>query len=243
MSLDDGVVRVLFVHAHPDDETLATGALIIELVDRGVDVQLVTATRGERGDIVAEVFAHDPDPETLSAIREGELSHASNILGIGERYWLGAAPARAPGSVTRRYLDSGMEWVGPGLAGPSPFVTSDALVSAPLDEVTNDLIALIDAIRPSLVVSYDDAGGYGHPDHVRLHDATLAACRATHASFAEIVAAPGDGVEWFELAHRLPVVAAALGAHASQVRVDGTDVVHSGGQRHAIPASVGLRRA
>jgi N-acetyl-1-D-myo-inositol-2-amino-2-deoxy-alpha-D-glucopyranoside deacetylase len=241
VSILDGVRTVLFVHAHPDDETLATGALIAELVDRGVHVQLVTATRGERGEVVAGVLANEVDPATLSSIREAELSTACDVLGVAERYWLGTDPARARGLPPRRYRDSGMSWVRPGLAGPSPDVTSDALVSAPLHEVTADLVALVEATRPSLVVGYDDAGGYGHPDHVRMHDAAVAACRATATPLAQIVSEHDDDVEWFELEHRLPTVTAALEAHATQVRVDGDDVVHSGGQRQAIPTSVGLR--
>jgi N-acetyl-1-D-myo-inositol-2-amino-2-deoxy-alpha-D-glucopyranoside deacetylase len=241
VSILDDVRSVLFVHAHPDDETLATGALIAELVDRGVRVQLVTATRGERGEVVEGVLADDVDPETLSTIREAELSAACDVLGIADRYWLGTGPARAPGSPQRRYRDSGMSWVRPGLAGPSADVTSDALVSAPLDEVIADLVALIDATRPSLVVGYDNAGGYGHPDHVRMHDAAVAACRATATPLAEIVSERGDDLEWFELEHRLAAVKAALKAHATQVRVDGDEVVHSGGQRHGVPTSVGLR--
>ena len=241
MSILDGVSRVLFVHAHPDDETLATGALISEMVDRGIRVHLVTATRGERGEIVAGALAVEPDPETLSQIRESELSAASAILGISDRYWLGSTPARARGLAERRYRDSGMAWITPELAGPSPDVTTDALVSAQLDEVANDLVALIEDIRPTLVVGYDDAGGYGHPDHVHMHDATEAACRMTNTPWAEIVAEQGDDVEWFDLEHRLPVVASALRAHATQVRVDGDHIVHSGGQRQAIPTSIGLR--
>jgi N-acetyl-1-D-myo-inositol-2-amino-2-deoxy-alpha-D-glucopyranoside deacetylase len=241
VSLLDHAHSVLFVHAHPDDETLATGALIAELVDRGVRVNLVTATRGERGEIVAGVLSEDPDPETLSGIREAELSSAADILGIDERFWLGTAPARAAGLTDRRYEDSGMSWVRPGLAGPASDVTVDALVTASLDDVVGDLVALIDVVRPDLVVGYDNAGGYGHPDHVRMHDTTVAACRATNTPLAEIVAEHADGVEWFDLEHRLPTVVAALRAHATQVRVEGRDVVHSGGQRHAIPTSVGLR--
>jgi len=237
----DGIRSVLFVHAHPDDETLATGALISEMVARGIRVHLVTATRGERGEIVAGSLAAEPDPETLSQIRENELNAASTILGISDRYWLGSAPARTNDRADRRYRDSGMSWITPDLAGPSPDVTPDALVSAPLDEVTNDLAALIEHVRPSLVVGYDDAGGYGHPDHVRMHDATVAACRLTNTPLAEIVAEPGDDVEWFELEHRRPTVTAALRAHATQVRVDGDEIVHSGGQRQDIPTSVGLR--
>lgn len=241
MSIIDGVRSVLLVHAHPDDETLATGALIAEFVDRGLRVLLVTATRGERGEIIAGVLSVEPDAHALSLIRETELATASDILGIDERFWLGTSPARADGLADRRYRDSGMTWVRPGLAGPSPDVTPDALVSAPLGEVTDDLVAVIEMTRPSLVVSYDDAGGYGHPDHVRMHDSAVEASRATGTPLAEIVAEPGDGVEWFDLEHRRATVTAALRAHATQVRVDGDDVVHSGGQRHAIPTSVGLR--
>lgn len=241
MNILDGVRSVLFVHAHPDDETLATGALISEMAARGIRVQLVTATRGERGEIVAGSLTAEPDPETLSEIRENELSAASTILGISDRYWLGTAPARMNGQTDRRYRDSGMSWITPELAGPSPDVTPDALVSASLDEVTNDLAALIDVARPSLVVGYDNAGGYGHPDHVRMHDATVAACRLTNTPLAEIVAEPGDDIEWFDLEYREPIVAAALRAHATQVRVEGDEIVHSGGQRQAIPTSVGLR--
>jgi N-acetyl-1-D-myo-inositol-2-amino-2-deoxy-alpha-D-glucopyranoside deacetylase len=242
VSLLDHVHSVLFVHAHPDDETLATGALIDELVDRGIHVHLVTATRGERGEIVVGALSENPDPETLSRIREVELSSAADTLGIDERFWLGTAPARAAGLADRRYQDSGMSWVRPGLAGPASDVTADALVSASLDDVVGDLVALIDIVRPDLVVGYDDAGGYGHPDHVRMHDATVAACRTTDTPLSEIAAEPADGVEWFDLEHRLPAVVAALRAHTTQVRVDGEFVVHSGGQRHAIPTSVGLRR-
>ena len=74
-----------------------------------------------------------------------------------------------------------------------------------------------------------------------MHDATEAACRMTNTPWAEIVAEQGDDVEWFDLEHRLPVVASALSAHATQVRVDGDHIVHSGGQRQAIPTSIGLR--
>jgi N-acetyl-1-D-myo-inositol-2-amino-2-deoxy-alpha-D-glucopyranoside deacetylase len=233
--------HVLFVHAHPDDETLATGALIAELVADGVRVSLLTATRGERGEIVAGSVDNDVDAEGLSLLREKELRRASHVLGIADRYWLGTAPARSAGTPDVRYRDSGMSWIRPGLAGPAADVEADALVSAPIGQLVDDEVALLERIRPELVISYDNDGGYGHPDHVRVHQATLAACLATSMPFAEITQERGDGVTWFDLEHQLPTVTAALREHSTQLSVVGTDVVHSGGQRQAIPLSVGLR--
>jgi N-acetyl-1-D-myo-inositol-2-amino-2-deoxy-alpha-D-glucopyranoside deacetylase len=233
--------HVLFVHAHPDDETLATGALIAELVARGMRVSLLTATRGERGEIVAGSVDHDVDAEALSLLRENELRRASDALGIADRYWLGTAPARTIGAPDIRYRDSGMSWIRPGLAGPAADVEPDALVSAPIEQLVGDEVALLELIRPELVVSYNHGGGYGHPDHVRVHDATLSACLAASTPFAEVVPEPGDGVQWLDLEHRRPTVVAALREHATQLTVVGEDIVHSGGQRQAIPLSVGLR--
>ena len=241
----DGILAdiesVLFVHAHPDDETLATGALIAELVSRGIIVSLLTATRGERGEIVEGVLRADTDPETLSRIREQELRSACLALGITQHFWLGQAPARAEGLPDTLYADSGMLWIREGLAGSAADVSSDALATAPMATVTADVAALISSARPSLVVSYDAAGGYGHPDHVRVHEASVAACALTSTPYAEVVAERGSDVEWFDLEHRLPQVVTALRSHATQLSVDGDDVVHSGGQRHAIPTSTGLR--
>ncbi|KQP55805.1 PIG-L deacetylase family protein [Agreia sp. Leaf283] len=242
MSLLDGVRNVLFVHAHPDDETLATGALIAELVDRGVRVSLLTATRGERGEIVEGSLDHAVDAEGLSALRETELRRAADSLGISDRYWLGTAPARTVGQPTVRYRDSGMSWIEPGLAGPAADVEPGALALAPLEQVVGDVVALIELLDPELVVSYDHGGGYGHPDHVRTHEATLAASRLTATPFAEIVSEPGSDVEWFDLDHRLSAVTRALQQHRTQLTVVDGDVVHSGGQRHAIPLSMGLRQ-
>lgn len=240
MSLLDGQRSVLFVHAHPDDETISTGALIAELRARGSEVFLLTATRGERGEVV-------PGPlsglagDALAAARESELECAADALGISGRYWLGEGPARASGLEPRRYRDSGMTWIRPGLAGPADDVHSDALVLAPLPEVAADVAALIAHLRPSLVVSYDTGGGYGHPDHVRMHDGAVSACRVQGTPVAEIVQQPAQDAEWFALASRIDTVTAALHCHASQLRVHGSDIVHSGGQSEPIRTSVGLR--
>ena len=92
-----------------------------------------------------------------------------------------------------------------------------------------------------LVISYHTDGGYGHPDHVRIHHASLAAAQRTGKGFAAVVHAPGDGVRWFDLRDLQPVVEEALRHHASQLTAhgDGT-LTHSGGQSEAVTTSVGL---
>lgn len=241
MSILDGLSSVLFVHAHPDDETISTGALIAEMVSRGIRVTLLTATRGERGEVVEGPLSRLEGTHALSAERELELNRAARTLGISERFWLGQSPAREHGHAPRQYRDSGMTWISPGLAGPAHDVDDDALVRAPLTEVTRDMAALIGALRPSLVISYDHGGGYGHPDHVRVHDAALAATRSADLPFAETVHAPAEASEWFALDRHIDTVTAALRCHASQLTVDGTQIVHSGGQREDVITSVGLR--
>ncbi|MFT2817956.1 PIG-L family deacetylase [Leifsonia sp. A12D58] len=232
---------VLFVHAHPDDETISTGALIAEFVARGATVWLLTATRGERGEVVAGPLSALEGTAELSIERDRELRCAIETLGLTDQFWLGEPPARAAAQAPRRYLDSGMTWIRPGLAGPAPDSDDAALAVAPLAEVTADIAALIAHLRPALVVSYDNGGGYGHPDHVRVHDATVQACRENAVPFAEVRGTQAADAEWFDLRAHLGTVTAALRCHATQLTVHGTDIVHSGGQREPITTSVGLR--
>ncbi|WP_153503399.1 PIG-L family deacetylase [Cumulibacter manganitolerans] len=233
--------RVLMVHAHPDDETLATGVLIADLVERGVTVGLVTSSRGERGEIVEGVL--DPGQvQRLSAIREGELQAAADRLGIAWRAYLGGPGARAPERPARRYEDSGMRWVRPGLAGPADDASEDALTAAPLEEVAADVAAAIAAFGADVVVTYDADGGYGHPDHVRCHEATAVACRTTGVPMYVVRREPGDDDPVVVDGRRhLALVQHALRAHRTQLTVVGSDVVHSGGQREPIVTRVSLR--
>jgi len=242
MTLLDTVSSVLLVHAHPDDETITTGALAAELVSRGIRVWLLTATRGERGEVVPGPLTALEGTDALTREREIELDRAANALGLTERYWLGEDPARAPGLPPRRYRDSGMTWIRPGLAGPASDVDAAALVRAAPADTAADLIALLSHLNPSLVISYDNGGGYGHPDHVRMHEVAVAATNFTGTPFAEIVADPGEADEWFALDRHLNTVTAALSCHASQLTVDGAHIVHSGGQREPITMSMGLHR-
>ena len=241
MNIFHSVTSVLFVHAHPDDETISTGGLIAHLTSRNIRVSLVTATRGERGEVVAGPLSPLAGTIALAQERERELARAAVTLGVDQSFWLGEAPARAPGLPPRRYRDSGMQWIRPGLAGPAPDSETDALARAPLAEVTRDLVAVLQHLRPDLVISYDATGGYGHPDHVRVHDAALAASRSLTIRYAEILDTPAADAEWFDLDAERDTVVAALRCHASQLTVHGDDIVHSGGQRDAIRTAIGLR--
>lgn len=237
-----GARSVLFAHAHPDDETLSSGGVILRLVERGVRVTLLTATRGERGDVVPELKERiRGDPEVLTVIRLDELRRAVRALGIADVYFLGEPPARAAGLPPRRYSDSGMRWVTPAVAGPVDDAPAEALTRASEAEVVADVIALIRHVRPDVVVSYDDQGGYGHPDHRCIRGAALLASRAAGVPFAELVAADAPRSFLIDASDRLDGIAEALRAHATQLTVHGDHVVHSGGQREPIMTVVGVR--
>ncbi len=244
-----GAGHVLFAHAHPDDETLATGALIADLVARGVRVSVLTATRGEQGQVVAGPLSSLEGTPALIAHRERELAGAVAALGVSQHAFLGEPPARADGRPTRRYQDSGMQWITPTVAGPGPDAGPDAFCVPDRGEAVADTEALLAAWRPDVVVSYDALGGYGHPDHVRMHEVARDAAAAFGVPFVEVVSIPRDGSEpdganvaWLSLGQHLPQVKEALSHHASQVTVDGREVVHSGGQREPIQLRTGLRR-
>lgn len=242
------VNRVVFAHAHPDDETLATGALIQQLTEAGVAVAVVTATRGERGEVVPGSGAPPAGTEALQAHREGELAAALRALGAEGPFFLGEPSARASGLSPRRYVDSGMRWVTPTLAGPGEDAGADAFTSAGVAEAADDLAAFLVSWRAGLVVSYDVDGGYGHPDHVRMHHVAVAASALAGVPFAEVISIPRDGtapdetgVTWYDRTDRLDDLLPALHAHASQFTVDGRDAIHSGGQREPLHLRTGVR--
>ena len=245
MSLLDGVTRPVLVHAHPDDETLATGALVAQLVRSGLEVHVLTATRGERGEVVAGALTIAPGTEELVLHRETELAEALVVLGVHHHAYVGAPPARADGLLPRLYRDSGMRWVRDGVAGPAADADDRSLTAATVAETAADVAAYVRSVRADLLISYDATGGYGHPDHVHLHEATRVVATLTGVPFVEVVPpsqTDEPGVEVLDLVALLPVVTEALRRHASQLTVDGADVVHSGGQRERIVTRVGLRR-
>ncbi|GGF28521.1 PIG-L family deacetylase [Subtercola lobariae] len=172
---------VLLLHAHPDDETLATGGLMARLVADGARVVLVTGTRGERGEVVPGPLKHLEGTPELAATRVFELAAAMRELGVIDHRFLGEVDARAEGLAPRSYLDSGMQWAPSGMAEAAADAPADALSLAPFDEVVADVLAVVAELRPQVIVSYDERGGYGHPDHVRMHDAAVAAVAAVAA--------------------------------------------------------------
>ena len=233
-------MNICFVHAHPDDETLATGALIAHLAARGHGVFVLTATRGEMGEVVPGPLSRLAGTPELELHREQELAGALRVLGVTGSAYLGTRPARAV-LPERRYLDSGMRWLTPLVAGPAEHADERSLCAAAEDEVIADIAAYLRHVDAALAVSYDADGGYGHPDHVALHHLTRRAAADVGAGFAAISPEPGDGVRWFDLEDQLPVVVEALGHHRTQLSVEGAALTHSGGQRDIVRTSVGLK--
>jgi N-acetyl-1-D-myo-inositol-2-amino-2-deoxy-alpha-D-glucopyranoside deacetylase len=158
--------RLLFVHAHPDDETLTTGATIARYADRGARVQIVTCTLGEEGEVIGDRWAQlaVDHADQLGGYRIGELTAALRALDAGVPDYLGGAG---------RWRDSGM-------AG-TPARHRQRFVDADDSETVGALVATIRELRPHVVVTYDPHGGYGHPDHVHTHLVTTAAVAAAGA--------------------------------------------------------------
>lgn len=155
--------RLLFVHAHPDDETLTTGATIAHYAARGAWVQVVTCTLGEEGEVIGDRWAElaVDHADQLGGYRIGELTAALQALGVGPPVFLGGAG---------RWRDSGM-------AG-TPVRRRQRFVDADDRDTVGALVAVIRELRPHVVVTYDLRGGYGHPDHVHTHAVTAAAVAA-----------------------------------------------------------------
>ncbi len=165
---------LLFVHAHPDDETITTGATMARYAALGVPITLLTCTRGEQGEVIPADLAHlaaierGDDGDALAARREQELAEAMRALGVADHRFL-------HGPTGARYRDSGMAVDGQGLVMLPDQVSPDAFALADLDEAAGAVASVICELRPAAVVSYDPGGGYGHPDHVQAHRVTMRA--------------------------------------------------------------------
>ena len=155
--------RLLFVHAHPDDESLANGATIAHYTARGAQVRVVTCTLGEEGEVIGDHWAElaVDRADQLGGYRIGELTTALRALGVTAPIYLGGAG---------RWRDSGMHG--------TPSRRRQRFIDADEREAVGALVAIIREQRPHVVVTYDPNGGYGHPDHVRAHTVTTAAVAA-----------------------------------------------------------------
>lgn len=152
---------LLCVHAHPDDESIATGGVLARAVSEGRRATVVTCTGGERGEIVGAGLDPDEVRPRLAELRRAELERALEILGTDPPRWLG-------------YRDSGMAGTD-GNDDPGSFWRAD------FDQAVGRLVTEIRSLRPAVVVTYDAFGGYGHPDHVQAHRVASVAVEAAAA--------------------------------------------------------------
>jgi N-acetyl-1-D-myo-inositol-2-amino-2-deoxy-alpha-D-glucopyranoside deacetylase len=227
-------MSLLLVHAHPDDESIGTGATMAKYAAEGARVTLVTCTLGEAGEIIPPDLRHFL-PDELGEHRAWELDEACSALGVTDHRFLGGAG---------RYRDSGM-------MGMEENDDPGCFWRAPVPEAAAALAEIMAEVRPDVIVTYDANGFYGHPDHIQAHRVTvlareLAASPARlYASvmpasvLADAVKLPADS--WFEvdesLAHAVPdeqvttsvdaskyldAKIAAMRAHATQITVDGS---------------------
>jgi N-acetyl-1-D-myo-inositol-2-amino-2-deoxy-alpha-D-glucopyranoside deacetylase len=236
--------RVLFVHAHPDDETIATGGTLATLVDAGAVVTVLTCTRGERGEVIpADLKDALGSPETMATLRESELRTALGILGVSDHRFLGDTGARWGDRAPRRYVDSGMSWGTFGAEASDEFDPA-SLTSADFGDVAADVAAVILAVQPHAVVSYNERGGYGHPDHIRAHEAARRAAEVYGVPFYAVEPSESSAPVTLQVdvSAAIDRKRAALGAYRSQVEVRGDEFALSNGSLHAIDRVEKYRR-
>lgn len=245
-----GAGRVMFVHAHPDDETITTGGTLAALAAAGQEPLLVTLTRGEQGEVVAGPLTALAQQHGLAVVRQNELKTALGMLGVRRHAFLGVPPARAEGLDPTIYEDSGMAWGPDGRATAAPEASPDALTSVPAVEPLYDLVAAAHLSNASAIVSYDDGGGYGHPDHVFAHRMSRAVAQALEIPFWVILPAedrepakPRDPAriaraETHDVRPWLDRKLAALRAYQTQLTVAGSGeewgITHVGGQHERV---------
>jgi len=150
--------RILLVHAHPDDETINNGATMALYAALGAKVTLVTCTRGEEGEVLVPGLAHlaSNQNDELGKHREIELAKAMKALGVNDFRFLG------------NYRDSGM-------MDTSPNNRPDVFWQANLESAAGQLVEIIEEIEPHILITYDEIGGYGHPDHIQAHRVAMRA--------------------------------------------------------------------
>jgi len=166
-------LRLMHVHAHPDDESSKGAASTARYVSEGVDVLVVTCTGGERGSILNPTMDRPEVQENIAEIRRAEMDAAREILGIRQQ-WLG-------------FVDSGFPE-----GDPPPPLPDGCFATIPVEKAAAPLVAAMREFRPHVVTTYDERGGYPHPDHVMCHKITVAAFDAA----ADPDAYPDAGEPW-----------------------------------------------
>ncbi|WP_148572781.1 mycothiol conjugate amidase Mca [Nocardioides caldifontis] len=152
-------LRLMHVHAHPDDESSKGAASTAKYVAEGVDVHVVTCTGGERGSILNPKMDRPDVLENIAEIRRKEMDAAREILGVSQD-WLG-------------FVDSGFPE-----GDPPPPLPEGCFATVPVEVAAEPLVRLIRSFKPQVVTTYDENGGYPHPDHVMCHKVTVAAFEA-----------------------------------------------------------------
>jgi N-acetyl-1-D-myo-inositol-2-amino-2-deoxy-alpha-D-glucopyranoside deacetylase len=154
--------RILLVHAHPDDETINNGATMALYAALGAQVTLITCTRGEEGEVLTPELTHLASSETdsLGDHREIELANAMKALGVTDFRFLAEGEGK--------YRDSGM-------MGTEPNNRPDVFWQADLEEASDYLVKVIEEVKPHILITYDEIGGYGHPDHIQAHRVAMRA--------------------------------------------------------------------
>ena len=167
--------RLLLVHAHPDDESIGTGATMARYVSEGAGVTLVTCTAGEMGEILVPELEHlaADQEDGLGEHRRAEIANAMQRLGVTDHRWLGGFGT---------YRDSGMKWHKDGYAIPADLPEDgqrhdNTFWHADLTEAADHLVAVIREVQPQVLVTYDQFGGYGHPDHIQAHRVAMYAAQ------------------------------------------------------------------
>ncbi|MBD8607951.1 mycothiol conjugate amidase Mca [Aeromicrobium sp. CFBP 8757] len=169
-------LRLMHVHAHPDDESSKGAASTAKYVAEGVDVHVVTCTGGERGSILNPQFQHpgiEDDPELITEIRREEMDRAREILGVTQD-WLG-------------FVDSG--WPE---GDPKPPLPEGCFGLVSVEEAAEPLVRLIRSFKPHVLTTYDENGGYPHPDHIMCHLVSVEAYEAA----ADPTRYPDAGEPW-----------------------------------------------
>jgi N-acetyl-1-D-myo-inositol-2-amino-2-deoxy-alpha-D-glucopyranoside deacetylase len=148
--------RILLVHAHPDDETINNGATMALYAALGAQVTLVTCTRGEEGEVLTPELTHlaSSQSDALGEHREIELANAMKALGVTDFRFLAEGEGK--------YRDSGM-------MGTEPNNRPDVFWQADFEEASDYLVKVIEEVKPHILITYDEIGGYGHPDHIQAH--------------------------------------------------------------------------
>ncbi|AJE68746.1 mycothiol conjugate amidase Mca [Corynebacterium glutamicum] len=172
-------LRLMAIHAHPDDESSKGAATMARYAAEGNRVMVVTCTGGERGDILNPAMDKPGILDNISAVRQEEMAKAMDILGT-EHKWLG-------------YEDSGLPQ-----GDPLPPLPEGCFALEDSDKVTRDLVKILREFRPHVLITYDENGGYPHPDHLKVHEVSMLAWeKSGDAAYAPELGAPWEPLKLY----------------------------------------------